>query len=974
MSLCKHSVWLRVLKKGAQVVLEESDRLQRLLTDIDNVDDPIGTILLIGNQTKCRIGAALGLDYGALKGRPHHSECHLHVTRLQDKRPILLIDGDISTHNRLPRSCTPHTCHETMVKPIFEGTSTVKSMDTANEIYSRVIMPLADVVCMFVADIGGIQKAVHHLTAWAANGKASTSPIRPALVLVVPRGQKSNAESALNTLSGHQGPDSLCHYFQQISVLCLSNQKKQLKQCQPVPKELLRLMDVVQGHKLQSGWLFSTIHAAEFLRGAADAITRSPKQQFDFIKASREKFPLPRDLRRHLLNFLTSYDETGALKYAMPLVASSFILDQYPPEMHKFNPRDVFHTLYRDVCVGVSEDLRVHRDRASLPILPFDVVHSIEDAIIEQYHEYETIGTSKLLRKRHLAQARSHLIFSTSEDTCLCCLQRRPQYRLPCGHWTCQVCVRIFYDQDHEDPLLFVVGECVLCGENTGDVRIRMKPDTATTRVLSIDGGGTRGRAPLEFLKALQHYVALPYPVQRNFDVVYGTSSGAMIACALFYNAWSVDKCIDYFELSSRLAFDRRRIFKLFQSMFGHIPVISTVIQLVVSMLSDSKYSGNKLEMILQDVYGQDRSMTDSRKASEMGALLGVTLTSTDDTSTFILTNYNGVGQRQSHSGYDILNLRKSACDVPLWEILRCCTAAPYYFTPHCIKDVGTFQDGGLTFNNPAAIALKEAASLFPAAPEPSIVVSLGTGSGRPKRINNEDTGNFLQNTFAARLFRAFWKQGDSTAAWKQLLSHQKLGDGQGFFRFDIKFEANQPALDDVGSMIEIGRMAHEAALGSSAMKQLAKRIRAELFVFKLDISQLPQFFAGAFECVGHISCRLRPGSVEFMTLMNQLSARSASFNCQGQSFSDCFREYDDIDEYVPLRQTICFHVPSRQHQFGITLQDGPSVFNISGSPFTLEWLAEQQATGAYFGTVDHRKRTRVNEVTTQLRKRRRIR
>jgi hypothetical protein len=42
------------------------------------------------------------------------------------------------------------------------------------------------------------------------------------------------------------------------------------------------------------------------------------------------------------------------------------------------------------------------------------------------------------------------------------------------------------------------------------------------------------------------------------------------------------------------------------------------------------------------------------------------------------------------------------------------------------------YQDGGLTFNNPAQIALKEVAAVFPSAPRPSIVVSLGTGSAGP--------------------------------------------------------------------------------------------------------------------------------------------------------------------------------------------------------------------------------------------------
>lgn len=61
------------------------------------------------------------------------------------------------------------------------------------------------------------------------------------------------------------------------------------------------------------------------------------------------------------------------------------------------------------------------------------------------------------------------------------------------------------------------------------DTQIKVKPDTASVRVLSIDGGGTRGRAPLEFVRVLQDRLRLPCPVQHHFDVVYGTSSGKLL-------------------------------------------------------------------------------------------------------------------------------------------------------------------------------------------------------------------------------------------------------------------------------------------------------------------------------------------------------------------------------------------------------------------------------------------------------------
>lgn len=253
-------------------------------------------------------------------------------------------------------------------------------------------------------------------------------------------------------------------------------------------------------------------------------------------------------------------------------------------------------------------------------------------------------------------------------------------------------------------------------------------------------------------------------------------------------------------------------------------------------------------------------------------------------------------------------------------------------------------------------------------------MVSLGTGSTRPSQNHNNEVRAAWKDSFAARLFRAFWKQGDSSAAWKQLLGHQKVGGRREFFRFDIEFQTKPPALDDVDRMSEVGRIAREAVLGSSAMEQLAKRIRAELFIFELDFTQAPRFVAGVYECVGHILCRLRTGTAESDEFMHQLFQTSASFSCQGRTLPDSFRGHNTVNNGGNFRQAVKFHVPSRQHHFEVTLQEGSSsVCNISGSPFTLEWLIEQQNMSACFGTSHHRKRTYVDNVTTQSRKRRRL-
>lgn len=187
---------------------------------------------------------------------------------------------------------------------------------------------------------------------------------------------------------------------------------------------------------------------------------------------------------------------------------------------------DVFNTLYHEACAQASKNLKIYRQESGRPVPNLDILSLIKAEIHDKYCKYEELGSSKELHLYNLALCYKDCVFPSCGESCFNCLQRTPMYSLPCGHWVCQICVKIFHSSSTGDPWLFCVDKCVLCGVDTVGLRIRVKPVTATTRVLSIGGGGARGCIPLEFLQTLQDSIGLPYPVQRNFDIVYGTSSG----------------------------------------------------------------------------------------------------------------------------------------------------------------------------------------------------------------------------------------------------------------------------------------------------------------------------------------------------------------------------------------------------------------------------------------------------------------
>jgi hypothetical protein len=89
----------------------------------------------------------------------------------------------------------------------------------------------------------------------------------------------------------------------------------------------------------------------------------------------------------------------------------------------------------------------------------------------------------------------------------------------------CDQCIETFDEGVIGGQHQYHVQSCLLCSEPNRNV-VRLKPKTAGVRLLSVDGGGTRGIVPLEALKLLQNHLGLPCAIQDFFDFAIGTSAG----------------------------------------------------------------------------------------------------------------------------------------------------------------------------------------------------------------------------------------------------------------------------------------------------------------------------------------------------------------------------------------------------------------------------------------------------------------
>jgi hypothetical protein len=294
------------------------------------------------------------------------------------------------------------------------------------------------------------------------------------------------------------------------------------------------------------------------------------------------------------------------------------------------------------------------------------------------------------------------------------------------------------------------------------------------------------------------------------------------------------------------------------------------------------------------------------------------------------------------------------------------------YFKPKHISGLGTFQDGGLRQNDPGNLALQEAAAIYPSVDEPSLVVSLGTGSSRLGDVPRmSPTRGVFRDGFIARLIRAF-KLSLSSLDGHKFRSRRREGRKEQYFRFDIEFDGPEPALDDTTKMQELKAAARSAIQGSKELDRLARCIVAEYFIFELEHE--PSRENGKYMCVGRIFCRLRANHPAFGVLIEQLSKSSAKFLIQGHPMKGSIEDGSWLDEGGNFNKRVCLELVDRRSHIALQLREGTSEpCSISGSPFTIDSLVAAQQLSACFGTSNHEKRKRLDSTDALSRKRQRV-
>ena len=203
-------------------------------------------------------------------------------------------------------------------------------------------------------------------------------------------------------------------------------------------------------------------------------------------------------------------------------------------------------------------------------------------------------------------------------------------------------------------------------------------------KILALDGGGFRGVYSAHILKQIHEKLDVNWC--RDFDLIAGTSTGAILAAALVCDV-SPGQILDMYATHGRSIFKRRPLRR-----FG---------------LVTSRYESAGLRAALTDTLGD-------RKLGEIEFPLIIPATDIGNGCVHVF---------KSAYHPDFIRDR----DVLVRDAVLASCSAPTYFDPHRVDEF-LLTDGGLWANSPSLVAVVEAKRRLDRKLDDVRILSIGTG------------------------------------------------------------------------------------------------------------------------------------------------------------------------------------------------------------------------------------------------------
>lgn len=314
-------------------------------------------------------------------------------------------------------------------------------------------------------------------------------------------------------------------------------------------------------------------------------------------------------------------------------------------------------------------------------------------------------------------------------------------------------------------------------------------------RILSLDGGGIRGLVSCHWLAGVEQALAAAGKpgLLKHFDLIAGSSTGALVACGLAHGLGPGTLAELY----------RAQRHTIFPNLAGRL--WSRANRLISDGLSAPRYDGAGIEKVLRKVFGK----------TTLGQLKAPVL----------ITSYDTI----SRTPVIFKSFDPKHRELPVWEVCRASSAAPTYFPAHAMKVEGrscSLIDGGVVANNPTACAIAEALRKDAQVDNSRdlVVLSVGTGE-RTRSIDLASAQSWGALEWAVPIIDVLF---DGNTDSVDYIARQLVGDG--YYRMQAELRVGLDDLDDTSETNVLGlEMLAEEYLGRPATKKLLTQLVKKL-------------------------------------------------------------------------------------------------------------------------------------------------
>lgn len=327
---CKHTEWLCLASQGASSVVQQTGRLRSLVRTLPSPSSQRPALVLLLESQNGRI---LTANESCTSVTPGSIHLCLDSETLSLDNPVFVASAFPSRSRRRiihpkGRKCCSIIRQHTLSGPpdMFESL-----------IYSRLLFPFVDLFCFVyhdTSDLESIRQSLNGLV--EARKPPAIQCILPEILIILTKEgvQQAQVSKELMTSLAHSSPDLVPKYFSSLKFVKIKkNELISPKGRLRLHRHIRKASDRMRHKRADRGLLFSATHHMAFSEIAFDYLLLT--EQSDFIKASRLRNPVAADLTHHLTNFVDQVQSAQDLAtFAAETIASSFLLDQYPPGMH----------------------------------------------------------------------------------------------------------------------------------------------------------------------------------------------------------------------------------------------------------------------------------------------------------------------------------------------------------------------------------------------------------------------------------------------------------------------------------------------------------------------------------------------------------------------------------------------------------------------------------------------------------------